>query len=348
MKRVPRAPRPKIQVMAKASRTLSKVLLVILVLALSVPFFIPVETSGTKTNREVAGPEATFINVSGYDTYYKQTKGGCDTQSTSCIPGEEPVFILLHGFGSNTYTFDAITPMLSKYGDVVSYDRPAFGFTERPMKWEGTNPYSSEGQLQLLDGMVDSFKGDRKVILVGHSAGGTIATQYALDYPEKVSALILISPAIGPSSGGMPSWLNWIFYIPQLDRLGPLLVSRISETGNETIYLSWYDKQKVTQEVIDAYRAPLQIMEWEKAFWEFNRAPRDFDAFSRLDELTIPVVLITGDSDTIVATDQTKKLATLIPNSKLFVIPKTGHIANEEKPLDTMQAIEDSWDFLSQ
>ena len=339
---------PKIQGMANASRIISRVLLVVLLLALAIPFLIPVESSGTKTYKEAAGAGASFIELSGYEVHYEQTKGFCNPQTTNCLPGEEPVFILLHGFGSNTYSFEAITPMLSQYGDVVSYDRPAFGFTERPTKWEGVNPYSSDGQLELLDEMVKSFAEARKVILVGHSAGGAIAAQYALDHPGKVSSLILISPAIGPSSGGLPAWLNWIFYIPQLDRLGPLLVSRIAETGNETIYQSWYDKDKVTEAVIDGYRKPLEIKGWEKAFWEFNRAPRNFDVFDRLDELKLPILLITGDTDIIVATNQTEKLATLLPNTKLVVIPETGHIAHEEKPMETMQAIEDSLDFLNQ
>jgi pimeloyl-ACP methyl ester carboxylesterase len=334
--------------MAKASKTIKRVLLALLAIALVVPFLIPVESSGTKSYQEAAGPNATFIEISGYEVYYQETKGYCDPQKTLCVPGQEPVFILLHGFGSNVYSFEALTPMLSQYGDVVAYDRPAFGFTERPVSWVGSNPYSSEGQLELLDGMVSAFSDARDVILVGHSAGGTIAAQYALDYPGKVSSLILVSPAIGPSNGGLPSWLNWIFYIPQLDRLGPLLVSRIAETGNETIYQSWYDKEKVTQAVLDGYRKPLEIEGWEKAFWEFNRAPRTFDAFERLEELSIPVVLITGDTDTIVPTNQTEKLATLIPNTKLFVIPEVGHIAHEEKPTETMRAIDESWVFLSQ
>jgi pimeloyl-ACP methyl ester carboxylesterase len=103
----------------------------------------------------------------------------------------------------------------------------------------------------------------------------------------------------------------------------------------------------ITDEIKAGYRAPLEIIGWEEGFWEFNRAPRTFDVKSRLGEIKIPTLLITGDTDVVVATADTEALATMIKDSSLVVIPRSGHLAQEENPIETMQAIDDYWKSLS-
>ena len=198
----------------------------------------------------------------------------------------------------------------------------------------------------ILDELIQTYAANRDVYLVGHSAGGTQAAQYVVDNPGTVTGLILISPAI-LSSAGSPSGFNWIFSIPQLDHLGPLLVSSIASSGMDLLDRSWFDKSKITDEIKAGYRAPLEIIGWEEGFWEFNRAPRTFDVKERLVEIKIPTLLITGDTDVVVATADTVALADLINGSSLVVIPKSGHLAQEENPIETMQAIDEFWNSLS-
>ena len=329
--------------MKKALKILSRVLLGLLVAALIVPFLIPVETSGTKTYQEAAGSGASFTKALGIDIYTDVTEFDCQQEGYCDNP---PVFILLHGFGANTFSYRFVTEPLSAYGDVIAYDRPGFGFTERPSSWEGENPYGSAGNDLILDELIQKNAGNQDVYLVGHSAGGTQAAQYVVDNPGAVSGLILISPAI-LTTGGSPAGFNWIFSIPQLDHLGPLLVSSIASSGMDLLDRSWFDKSKITDEIKAGYRAPLEIIGWEEGFWEFNRAPRSFDIKDRLSEIKIPTLLITGDTDVVVATADTEALATMIKGSSLVVIPKSGHLAQEETPVETMQAIDDYWQILS-
>ena len=329
--------------MKKALKILSRVLLGLFVAALIVPFLIPVETSGTKTYQEAAGSGASFAKALGVDVFTDVTEFDC-LQDSDCE--NPPVFILLHGFGANTFSYRFVTEPLSAYGDVIAYDRPGFGFTQRPSSWEGENPYGSAGNDLILDELIAEYASDREVFLVGHSAGGTQAAQYVVDNPGAVTGLILISPAI-LTTGGSPSGFNWIFSIPQLDHLGPLLVSSIASSGMDLLDRSWFDKSKITDEIKAGYRAPLEIIGWEEGFWEFNRAPRTFDVKDRLSEIKIPTLLITGDTDVVVATADTEALATMIEGSSLVVVPKSGHLAQEETPAETMQAIDDYWNGLS-
>lgn len=327
----------------KLSKILARVGLIVLALVLIVPYLIPVETTGTRTYKEVAGQGATFATAQGVEIYYEKTDFVCQEGKDCSNP---PVILLLHGFGANTFSFREVIGPLSELGDVIAYDRPGFGLTERPSSWEGENPYGSVGNDLILDELIAQLAPNRDVILVGHSAGGTLAAQYAVDNKDAIKGLILISPAI-LTTGGSPSWLNWIYSIPQLDHLGPLLVSSIASSGMDLLERSWYDKTKITEEVKAGYREPLDVIGWEEGFWEFNRAPRSFDVKDRLDEITIPTLLITGDTDTVVETKDTEALATLIKDSVLFVIPKSGHLAQEETPEDTMKAIRVVWSILT-
>ena len=329
--------------MKKALKILSRVLLGLLVAALIVPFLIPVETSGTKTYQEAASSATSFTKALGIDVYTEVTEFDCQQDSDCDNP---PVFILLHGFGANTFSYRFVTEPLSAYGDVIAYDRPGFGFTQRPSSWKGENPYGSAGNDLILDELIAEYASNREVFLVGHSAGGTQAAQYVVDNPGAITGLILISPAI-LSTGGSPSGFNWIFSIPQLDHLGPLLVSSIASSGMDLLDRSWFDKSKITDAIKAGYRAPLEIIGWEEGFWEFNRAPRSFDVKDRLSEIKIPTLLITGDTDVVVATADTEALATMIGGSSLVVIPKSGHLAQEENPVETMQAIDDFWVSIS-
>jgi len=108
------------------------VLLGLLIAALIVPFLIPVETSGTKTYQEAASSATSFAKALGIDIYTDVTEFDCSQDSDCENP---PVFILLHGFGANTFSYRFVTEPLSAYGDVIAYDRPGFGFTQRPSSW---------------------------------------------------------------------------------------------------------------------------------------------------------------------------------------------------------------------
>jgi pimeloyl-ACP methyl ester carboxylesterase len=306
---------------------------------LVVPLIVPVESSGTKTYKEAAGASAQFVELDGLDVYVENTKysGDCNCQA--------PLMLLLHGFGASSFSWREVSQPLSKLAEVVSYDRPAFGFTERPTEWTSTNPYSLDGQMQLLDGLVAKFGQGREIILVGHSAGGQIAAEFARLNPQKVSSLILVDPAI-LTTGGIPGWLTWVLDIPQIDRVGPLLVGQISSSGDSVIRQSWFDESKITEEIYAGYRAPLQIKGWERAFWEFVKAPRANELADNLNQISQDTLVITGDTDNIVPTAEALKLAGLMASAELEVLANTGHLPQEESPVAFIDAIKKNAKFL--
>lgn len=305
-------------------------MLVVLGAILFVPFLIPVDTSGTLTKEQAAqslwGEQSKFVELAGHEVHYVEAGD----------PGSERLIVLLHGFGASAFSYKNNLEILGAVGHVIAYDRAAFGFTERPTDWE-TNPYGTPGQLQVLDELVELFGQDKAVYIVGHSAGGSIAASYAVENQEKLAGLVLFAPAV-LSGGGGPSGINWIYDIPQLDHLGPLLVSTIATSGLDSIYASYFDESAVTQETLNGFTAPLEVIGWERAFWEFNKAPRDRTVGERLTEITIPTLVITGDTDEVVATEDSRQVAEIM-RAELVIIPQTGHLPNEEKPTEFANAL---------
>lgn len=298
---------------------------------LIVPFLVPVETSGVLTAREAAGPGAQFVEVGGLEVHVETADYAGDS-------ADPPVIVLLHGFGASTFSWREVIEPLTALGDVVAYDRPAFGFTERPTQWEGLDPYGVPGNLELLDAIVDRFADARPVILVGHSAGGLIAGEYARLHPDRVDALVLVAPAV-LTTGGSPAWLAPVLAVPQIDRLGPLLVQGIASSGEQLLEQSFADPAALTDDVRAGYRAPLTVVGWEAALWRFTRAPRDNGLAAALDQLTVPTLLITGDSDTVVPTADTQRLGELLPNADVVVIEQSGHLPHEESPTAFIAAV---------
>lgn len=316
---------------SKRSRT-GRILLVIggilLLVLLIGPLLIPIPPlQGTTVPQALADPDSQFIEVNGVDLHVKKMGQG------------EPVFLLLHGFASSLYTWQAVMEPLSQLGTVIAFDRPAFGLTERPLDWEGQNPYSPEAQVELVRGLLDHFSVDQ-AILVGNSAGGTLAMQAALALPERVSGLILAAPAVY-SGGGTPAWVRPLLETPQLRRLGPLVSRQFLARSSELIGLAWDDPTRITPEILALYQKPLKVENWDRALWEFTLASRPANLVERLDQFTLPVLVITGDNDRVVPTAESIRLSEELPNVQLVVIDNTGHVPQEEKPDLFVEAVKD-------
>jgi pimeloyl-ACP methyl ester carboxylesterase len=228
---------------------------------------------------------------------------------------------------------------LSEAGMVVAFDRPGFGLTERPMpgEWDGESPYSPEAQADLTVALLDELGIDRAV-LVGHSAGGTIALLTALRYPERVEALVLEDAAVYENAG-TPEWIGPFLRTPPMGRLGPLLVRSLTLWGEAAIRTAWSDPDKITVELISGYKKPLQAENWDRALWELVLASHPLGLEERLDEVSVPALVITGERDRIVPTRNSERLSAELPAAELVVIPDCGHVPHEECPGEFLEAV---------
>ena len=305
----------------KKINSLGLFFILILMFLLIGPLIVPLPPlEGIKPIEDLVYPDSQFMDINGMDVHYQE------------IQNEGTLFVLLHGFGSSTYSWQKVMEPLSAYGSVLSYDRPGFGLTERliPKKDVDYNPYRLDYQPEILIEIINSRRAD-KVILVGNSAGGTVAIQTALNFPEKIQGLILISPAVY-GGGGAPKLIKPLLNIPQINRLGPFFVRTIRERGLEILKLAWSDPAKITDTDIENYQKPLSVDRWDEGLWEFTKVNGENNLDGRLTELNIPVLIISGSEDKIIPADQSIQLASDIPGSKLVLIPNCGHVPQEECP----------------
>lgn len=317
--------------MKKAGKILLIVLGVLLALVIIGPLVAPIPAlEGVMTPEELADPDSRFTDVDGITVHYKETGQGAG------LP-----LMLLHGFAASTYSWREVMEPLAQDRRVIAFDRPAFGLTERPMPGDfpnDVNPYTAAAQTDLTVGLMDELGVDQAV-LVGNSAGGAIAAYTALRHPERVKALVLVDAAIY-SGGGSPGWVRPLLTSPQARRIGPLLVRNIRDWGYEFGQSAWHDPSKFTDEIWANYSKPLQVENWDRALYELTQASRPLGLDQRLQELGVPVLVITGDDDRIVPTEQSIRLAGEIPGAELVVIPNCGHVPQEECPAEFLAAVE--------
>jgi pimeloyl-ACP methyl ester carboxylesterase len=307
------------------------VLLSLLVVILVVPFMVPVPPlQDTVAATTLADPDSRFITVNDLSVHYKQQGD----------PEAEITFILLHGFGASLFSWQALMPELAEIGRVIAFDRPAFGLTSRPLagEWRGVNPYSPEAQVALTIGLMDALDIEQAV-LVGNSAGGTIAVQTALAHPERIDGLVLVNAAIY-QGGGAPAWIRPLLHTPQMNRLGPLFMRQIAEEpGLSFIRSAWSDPEQLSDATIAGYRKPLQVHHWDKALWELTKASRRPNLSRQLPELALPALVIAGGDDQIVPPQLSERLASELPAGSLVTLEQCGHVPQEECPEAVMIAI---------
>lgn len=314
--------------MPKPIRVSIIILAILAALLLVVPLIIPLPPEGERFPPEaLADQDSQFATLNGIQVHYKTAGSG------------EPVYLLLHGFLANTFTWHRVYDELAQVGRVIAFDRPAFGLSGRPLKWEGENPYGMASQVDLALALLDHL-GVEKAVLVGNSAGGTVAAEIALAHPERVQALVLVDAAIY-TGGGAPDWIKPLLATPQGRRIGLFVVRRITSGGSVSnlVELAWHDPSLVSMETLEGYRTTFQVENWDKALWEFTLASRASRLAERITAVQAPVLVLTGDDDRIVPTEESIRLAGEIPSAELVVFPSCGHVPQEECPEAFLQAM---------
>ena len=115
-------------------------------------------------------------------------------------PGQDPAFVMMHGFPDNLHIYDYVVPYLTRAGRrVVVFDFLGFGQSEK-VAAEGRY-YTFKQQVGDVAAVVDALKID-KFIPVGHDSGGPCAANYALENPGRVAWLCLLNCYYADS----PTW----------------------------------------------------------------------------------------------------------------------------------------------
>lgn len=302
------------------------ILAVVVGLFAVVPLVVPLSSpEGVRPLAEVAGPDATYLEVNGVGIHYTLTDywGAASSDTT---------FLLLHGFAYSAESFEELAPLLSARGDVVAFDRPGFGLSERlsPEQYAGGfDPYAADSQPRLALGVLDALGIDSAVI-VGHGDGARVALEIALAAPERVDGLVLIGAAPYVQTG-RSALSRLIMRTPQMQRIGPVMLRQLaSEPGLRIIRAGWADPEAIDQDTIRDYTVPLTVEGWDQALWQLSLAEAPQPLVGRLQGVAAPALLIVGEGDTVVPASESERLAVEMSGSELAKLPGCGHVAHEE------------------
>ena len=194
--------------------------------------------------------------------------------------GFGPTLVLQHGFLGGGGYFAPQAARLSDFFDVICPDLPGFAGSAA-VRAEMTTTGLSRALTELLDELgVDRFS------LLGHSMGGGVALQTALDHPARIDKLVLYGTA---SAGRMPKRFETVE--ETLDRIG---LDGIRATA-ERIAATWFvegTRAPMYEFCVAAAGEPDQAAAM-KAIGNFQ----NWDVTERLGELEMPVLVICGDRD---------------------------------------------------
>tara|TARA_R110001632_G_scaffold2796_1_gene12274 strand:+ start:5290 stop:6291 length:1002 start_codon:yes stop_codon:yes gene_type:complete len=266
---------------------------------------------------------------------YLKSGSQIELHFTDTGPRDAPILVLVHGYSASLNTWDAWVRNLRKDYRVIRLDLPGHGLS----RCVDNDEIGIEQFIASIDRVTHSLDVDQ-FTLVGSSMGGHTAWAYALAHPDRLDGLVLVDAAGWLSAPGEDDKDPVIFKLLRngfaRNVMKDLDMSALIRSGLEN---SFADPELVTDEMVERYsamsRAPchrealLKIMSGTSL-----RVPASKE---RLSAITVPTLILHGDTDNLIPVAHAEKFADAIPGSKLIIYPETGHIPQEEQPVASVE-----------
>jgi len=242
--------------------------------------------------------------------------------------GDQDPVVLVHGLGGQWQNWLENIPRLALDRRVVAMDLPGFGLTPEPEYEELSIP----GYGRFVNALCDKL-GLGEVELVGNSMGGYVAAEVAIQFPERVSRLVLVSAAGISSAESLQA---------------PILTFGRIATAIATNSAARYRQlaaRPITRHMSLALvaRHP-RLLKADLAYEGFIkgagkpgfdaalRACLNYDFRDRLPEVKVPTLIVWGEKDSIIPVQDADEFERLIEDSRKIVMKDTGHIPMAERP----------------
>jgi 3-oxoadipate enol-lactonase len=226
--------------------------------------------------------------------------------------GSGPALLLLHGIGSNSRSFRHQLSGLADAYDVIAWDAPGYGRSDDP-----PHALSMADNADEAARLLDELTIERAHVL-GVSMGGVIAQLLHHRHPLRVASLTLVDTTTGGSS---PERLRQ--RLDAIDHLGPRLLAEHRAPQLVRADAPAALVEELTDIMAEVRPAGYRAAALALAATELTRL---------LPNISVPTLVIHGEDDAIVPLARGKELAAAISGARLHVIPKAGHVSNQEQP----------------
>ncbi|MCB2211616.1 alpha/beta hydrolase [bacterium] len=294
--------------------------------------------SSTSGYYSMPGKEFTQIDY-GYPVKYAEVRNlkiGYIDQGNG-----DQTLLLIHGLGSNAKGWTRNIPVLAEQYRVIAVDLPGYGYSKKDYY-----PYSLSWYAQVLTEFLTEL-GIADAVFVGHSMGGQISIITALEYPDVVSELVLISPAgVEDFTDGEKDWFRTVA-VPELTEDATV------RTIDVNLKRNFYDTPPEAEFMITdriQVRGASDFSDYAYAVAQNIKAMVNEPTSDRLKNITQPTLVLFGRNDGLIPNPylhggNTADIAALaaekIPGATVNVFDKTGHFVQFESPDQTNEAILD-------
>ena len=271
-------------------------------------------------------PQGKFIEVDGVRLHYLDQGSG------------DPL-VLLHGNGITSSDFQAsgLAGRAAQQYRVISFDRPGFGYSDRPR----STIWTPEAQARLLQKALEQL-GIENPIIVGHSWGTLVALSMGLAFPQSVRGLVLLSGYYYPSVRLDVTVMSQpaIPIIGDLMRytISPLLARLIWPLASKRIFSPAPIPESFKRLPVWMMLRPSQLR--ASAAESALMIPSAMKLSKRYNELTMPVRIVAGEGDKIAVADHNSvRLDDTLSDSRIDVEHNQGHMVHYARLDDIMMAI---------
>jgi pimeloyl-ACP methyl ester carboxylesterase len=234
--------------------------------------------------------------------------------------------LLIHGTSSSLRTWDGVTAQLKNQYRIIRFDLPGFGLT-------GPNPnrdYSTSYYNQVIDSLLSALHVSR-VIIVGNSLGGSIATQYAIYQPGKVRGLVLVDAAGLPPAKKTTGAIGFkLAQMPVINQLLTIITPR--ELVKKSLQDAYGDIGKVTDSLTTQYFDMLTREGNRQALIDRMRQGWQVTDSNFLTKVEAPTLIVWGSKDRLIPVENAELFQQKIKNSQVHIWENLGHVPMEEDP----------------
>ena len=262
--------------------------------------------------------------------------------------GTGPDLVLIHGANGNIRDFsDALLNRLTQAYRVWLVDRPGLGWSDRSDPeylgpWSRASESPAE-QARVLQAAVARLGVERPLVL-GHSFGGAVALAWALERPDHIAGLVVVSGASNPWPDGLGA-----FYNVSATRLGgatfvPFVTAFASKAQANTVIARIFAPQEAPKDYARLVGVPLSLRrESQRANTRqvTSLLPHVVEMSARYGAIAVPTEILHGTADDIVPLAiHSEPLAQQIPDAVLTRLDGIGHMPHHATPEAVIDAVD--------
>ena len=231
--------------------------------------------------------------------------------------GTGQTLFFLHGMNGNSKSWENLFYSLSPSFRVIAWDAPSFGGSD--VFGDNIEEYKNAAKA-----LIETLK-LKKIILIGHSMGGLIASQLAYDNDVSVSGLILSSTHLGfGCKKGEPLMER---YANRLKTFS----TKLSDI-DYAMERAQRNTPEGTSESVIKFLANVALDIRKESIRDGGRMSQETDNTNICKDLKMPVLILSGGKDTVISTEMHASLIAALPRAHKVVFPKAGHASFAEYP----------------